>query len=257
MINVDPFQNPGSTLTVSSLSPRYDNWASSPSFAKLVAAYDMILIRSPAPWSLMRLTTVTTAYEACNALLSMNHFAKKLSLSVSDVMGYVLFREAAKDLSRMLKPGQEVEQEDSFFVHFRALGLSPKSPYSATAAPYFYNLVHLTGAYMGDPRSMNAVAMVDASINQIVILVGFLGDYFTGSGDFGLYIGADARAAEIKAKATGQTLIPQRSPARLLQAIKQNGNKMPTVIRNRFKLVAKNHGALRPHSIGEWIAKSL
>ena len=71
-------------------------------------------------------------------------------------MGYLLFGEAAKDLSRMLKPGQEVEQEDSFFVHFRALGLSPKCPYSATAVPYFYNLVHLTGAYMGDPRSMNA-----------------------------------------------------------------------------------------------------
>ena len=110
---------------------------------------------------------------------------------------------SARDLRKLLKAQQEADIKDSYFVHFRALGFSPKSPYSATAAPFFYSLVHLTGAYMGDPRSLNAVAMVDASINQIVILAGFLGNYFTGSGDFGLYVGKEARAAELKAQRKG------------------------------------------------------
>ena len=111
---------------MSNLVPKYDNWSSSTLFSRLVAAYDMILIKCPAPWSLMRLTTVTTPYEACNALLSINHFAKKLSLPVEDALGYVLFREAAKDLRKLLKANQEADVEDSYFVHFRALGLSPK-----------------------------------------------------------------------------------------------------------------------------------
>ena len=90
-----------------------------------------------------------------------------------------------------------------------------------------------------------------------LIKLSSLPDYFTGSGDFGLYVGKDALAAERKAKLTNQVITPNRIPAKLLALIKQQGNKMPTVIRNRFKTMAKNHGVLRPNSIGDWISKSL
>ena len=46
MLNVDPFKNPG---MMSNLVPKYDNWSSSTLFSRLVAAYDRILIKCPAP----------------------------------------------------------------------------------------------------------------------------------------------------------------------------------------------------------------
>ncbi len=104
---------------------------------------------------------------------------------------------------------------DSYFSHFRAFGFPPKSPYSATAVPYIFNLVHLTGAYMGDTRSLNAVAMQDAAINQIALVAGFIGDYFISDTDVQTNIGEDARADENKRRTTGQQATKRKSPARL------------------------------------------
>ena len=150
ILRVSPFDDDGMVYLLGSLVQNYSPWAGSPVFAKLVAAYDMVLAKAPAPWTLMRIATVTSAYEGCNGLLSIGHFSKKLGLQPEEALGYVMFREAARNLTTMLHPHQEVETGDSYFSHFRAFGFSPKSPYSATAVPYFYNLVHLVGAYMGD-----------------------------------------------------------------------------------------------------------
>ena len=129
-----------------------------------------------------------------------------------------MFREASRNLTAMLYPDQEIEVGDSYFSHFRAFGFSPKSPYSATAVPYLYNLIHLVGAYMGDNRSLNAVAMQDAAINQMAILAGYIGEYFVGSGDYGLFVGQDALADQTKSAITGARPARKRSPA-LLSAV--------------------------------------
>ncbi|KAL8610246.1 hypothetical protein ACOMHN_038941 [Nucella lapillus] len=233
------------------------SWTGSPNFSKLVAAYDMILARHPAPLSLMRLATITSAYEGCNSFLSITHLANRLALPVEKALGYVLFRQSAMDLKNMLREGQEVEDPDSYFSHFRALGFSPKSPYSATAAPYFYNLVHLVGSYMGDTRSLNAVAMVDKAIHPIAIVSAYIGNYFMGTGEFGMFVGAEAIMDSKKNSRVRPTTAAARSPAQLLVFINAQGNKRLPAFKARYKAVVKSHGTPRPDTMADWINTSL
>nr|ASM94086.1 putative nucleoprotein [Caledonia dog whelk rhabdo-like virus 2] len=257
MLKTEPFTSLNPPLAFANVLPKYDSWTGSPNFSKLVAAYDMILARHPAPLSLMRLATITSAYEGCNSFLSITHLANRLALPVEKALGYVLFRQSAMDVKNMLREGQEVEDPDSYFSHFRALGFSPKSPYSATAAPYFYNLVHLVGSYMGDTRSLNAVAMVDKAIHPIAIVSAYIGNYFMGTGEFGMFVGAEARMDSKKNSRVRPTTAAARSPAQLLVFINAQGNKLLSAFKARYKAVVKSHGTPRPDTMADWINTSL
>ena len=130
IIRANPFDDDGQQYLLGGLVQLHSQWPAYPGYEKLVAAYDMVLTKAPAPWTIMRIATVTSAYDGCNGLLSLNHFAKKLGLPMEEALGYIISREAARNLSSLLVPDQEVEIPDSYFTHFRAMRFSPKSPYS-------------------------------------------------------------------------------------------------------------------------------
>ena len=221
ILRSDPFDEDGQAVMLGYLVQHHSPWKDLPAFERMVAAYDTILEKSPAPWSLMRVTTVTSAYKGCNGLLSLNHLSKKLGLPLEEALGYVMNQDAVRDLLALLHPHQEVDITDSYFTHCRAFGFTPKSPYSAMAVPHIFNYIHLTGAYMGDARSLNAVAIPDAGINQIAGITGFLGEYFRGGAEVSFLVGKDAAAEEKRDILTGAKLTTQRSPARLAAIIRK------------------------------------
>ena len=98
LFRVSPFDDEGRPYMLGVLVQKYSPWASLPTFERLVAAYDMVLEKAEAPWTLMRVATVTCAYNGCNTLLSLNHFRKKLGLPMEDALGYLIYPEAGTDL---------------------------------------------------------------------------------------------------------------------------------------------------------------
>ncbi|KAL8610247.1 hypothetical protein ACOMHN_038942 [Nucella lapillus] len=124
-------------------------------------------------------------------------------------------------------------------------------------APYFYNLVHLVGSYMGDTRSLNAVAMVDKAIHPIAIVSAYIGNYFMGTGEFGMFVGAEARMDSKKNSRVRPTTAAARSPAQLLVFINAQGNKLLSAFKARYKAVVKSHGTPRPDTTADWINTSL
>merc|ERR1711963_1354185 len=132
----------------------------------------------------LRIGSVVTAYEDCSGITSLTYFSRILGISIEEAVNYFFTTSLAKDLERVTKEGQEIPDSNSYFVHFRALGICSKSAYSAQAVGYMYNLIHFTGSFMGDQRSLNATIIPTCTPNEMSVLGGFIGMAFHGSGSF-------------------------------------------------------------------------
>ena len=99
--------------------------------------------------------------------------------------------------------------------------------------------------------------MQDAAIKQLAGLAGYIGDYFSWSGEFGLYVGEDALADQNLSTRTGQLQTKKRSPARLVAVMKKHDGTVQQTHRSRFKKTAAAHASQRANSIAEWIFKSM
>ncbi|UYD62334.1 nucleoprotein [Boana pugnax lyssa-like virus 1] len=159
-------------------------WITNSDFRKIVGAVDMFFMKFEHEYSAMRVGTVVTAYEDCSALSSLTYFINKLGLTPEESVTYFFHPSIVRDLERLWNPGQEIEKSDSYFVHFKALGFSGKSPYSSNAAGYLYNCIHFTGSYLGDPRSLNAAVIDDKAPNEMIVIAAFLGDAFWGTSTY-------------------------------------------------------------------------
>ena len=84
ILRISPFDDEGRPYLLGALVQLYSLCAGSPAYEKLVAADDMVLEKAQAPWTFMRVATVTSAYGGCNGMLSLNHFSKKLGVPMEE-----------------------------------------------------------------------------------------------------------------------------------------------------------------------------
>nr|WIF20027.1 nucleocapsid protein [Snakehead vesiculovirus] len=131
---------------------------SNPNYLRMVAAIDMFFYRfKESERANVRVSTLTSRFKDCAALSTFAHVASFTGLTLSGVLDWVFTETVAAEVERMMKPGQEIDQEASYMPYLKDMGLSKVSPYSATKNPGFHTWGQSACALMGSIRSQNAL----------------------------------------------------------------------------------------------------
>ncbi|ALJ30355.1 N protein [Eelpout rhabdovirus] len=131
---------------------------SNPNYLKVVAAVDMFLYRfKDSEHVNVRVSTLTSRFKDCAALSTFAHIAAFTGLTLGGVLDWVFSDGIAAEVDRMMRPGQEIDQETSYMPYLKDMGLSKVSPYSATKNPGFHIWGQTACALMGSVRSQNAL----------------------------------------------------------------------------------------------------
>ncbi|ABZ81157.1 nucleoprotein [Lyssavirus lagos] len=249
------------------------NWSTIPNFRFLAGTYDMFFARIEHLYSAIRVGTVVTAYEDCSGLVSFTGFIKQINLSARDALLYFFHKNFEEEIKRMFEPGQETAVPHSYFIHFRALGLSGKSPYSSNAVGHTFNLIHFIGCYMGQIRSLNATVIQTCAPHEMSVLGGYLGEEFFGKGTFErrffrdekeMQDYAELEGAKVEASLADDGTVDSddeeffsgetRSPEAVYSRIMMNNGRLRKSHIQRYVSVSSNHQA-RPNSFAEFLNK--
>nr|ABZ81187.1 nucleoprotein [European bat lyssavirus 2] len=250
------------------------NWSTIPNFRSLAGTYDMFFSRIEHLYSAIRVGTVVTAYEDCSGLVSFTGFIRQINLTAKEAILYFFHKNFEEEIKRMFEPGQETAVPHSYFIHFRSLGLSGKSPYSSNAVGHVFNLIHFVGSYMGQVRSLNATVIATCAPHEMSVLGGYLGEEFFGKGTFERRFFRDERElAEHEAIESTKTDVAladdgtvnsddeelysggTRTPEAVYTRIMVNGGKLQKSHIKRYVSVSSNHQA-RPNSFAEFLNKT-
>ncbi|AAR03477.1 nucleoprotein [Lyssavirus irkut] len=250
------------------------NWSTIPNFRFLAGVYDMFFSRIEHLYSAIRVGTVVTAYEDCSGLVSFTTFIRQINLTARDAVLYFFHKNFEEEIKRMFEPGQETAVPHSYFIHFRSLGLSGKSPYSSNAVGHTFNLIHFVGCYMGQVRSLNATVIQSCAPHEMSVLGGYLGEEFFGRGTFERrffrdekelqdYEAAEATKIDLALEDDGTVNSDDedffsgetRSPEAVYSRIMMSGGRLKKSHIKRYISVSSNHQA-RPNSFAEFLNKT-
>lgn len=131
---------------------------SNPNYLRVVAAVDMFFYRfKDSEKANVRVSTLTSRFKDCAALSTFAHVASFTGLTLNGVLDWVFTETVAAEVEKMMKPGQEIDQDTSYMPYLKDMGLSKVSPYSATKNPGFHAWGQSACALMGSIRSQNAL----------------------------------------------------------------------------------------------------
>nr|QED88193.1 nucleoprotein [Mavingoni virus] len=146
----------------------YNAFATNPDYVKLTAAIDMYFAKfKNSEWSVLRFGSVSTKFKDCASLLSMSHMCDIAGVKMEEFLDWVFVSSLGEEILRMMEPGNELDQPDSYMPYMMAMGLSRKSPYSSMVNPGIYTFVHLVGSLLGSQRSINARFFCEANVMNI------------------------------------------------------------------------------------------
>ncbi|ADG86356.1 nucleoprotein N [Coastal Plains virus] len=138
-------------------SALYSSWLSNLNYTKLVAIADMFFVKfKDHELSVYRFGTIPSRWKDCGALTSLSHLRTLTGLSLDEIVSWVFVPSIGRELVKMMRPGQELDKQDSYVPYLMDLGLSQKSPYSSATNGGLYTWVHLIGSIMHSQRSLNA-----------------------------------------------------------------------------------------------------
>ncbi|AEG25350.1 nucleoprotein [Vesiculovirus jurona] len=162
---------------VDDTSDFYQAWGNDSNFLKIVAAVDMFFhYFKKNPEANIRFGTIVSRFKDCAALTTLAHLQKVTGLPIEEVFSWILTRSVEDEVCRMMKPGQEIDQANSFMPYLIDLGLSTKSPYSSVKNPSFHFWGQLTALLVQSSRAKNARVPDDipyAELTKAAQLFGF------------------------------------------------------------------------------------
>ena len=136
--------------------------------AGLIACLDMFFNRfSDHEFAGCRLGTLSSRYRNCATLTSLIFFAYQVNRKFTEVFEHFPFMELVPELRRLTDPNEQGEP-DPYSPYIKDLGICKVSPYSSTANPLVYTLLHITGTALGHERSMKAVKVGDMSKDTLL-----------------------------------------------------------------------------------------
>ncbi|AIS40844.1 N protein [Santa barbara virus] len=143
-------------------------WALNANYSKIVAGLDMFLNKfKQHSHSFLKMTTLPSRYRDCSAILNLSHISSVTGLDITAVLDWVFVGQVAKEINQMLKPGQEIDKNDSYTPYLMDMGLSMKSPYSATACPTFHTWCNIICCLLHSERSKNARLISENNIMNV------------------------------------------------------------------------------------------
>lgn len=132
-------------------------WNSDPKCRMLMAAIDMFLNKySSNPLSECRLGTIVSRFKDHTVLTAYENLCKELNIEPCELALWLFTTETSKSYRALMKPGEELGEENSYAPYFMELGLARKSPYSAATNPDLHFMIHCIGSFVGITRSKNA-----------------------------------------------------------------------------------------------------
>ncbi|AJR28533.1 nucleoprotein [Joinjakaka virus] len=166
-----------SNLQVQLVSPKlsYKSWLANRSYCKIIAVLDMFYCKFPeSTYSFIRYGSVTTRYRDFAALLSLDYLRETTGMEGDDVFGWMFTSALSREANMLMEPGQEIDKCDSYTPYMMDLGLSLKSPYSASNCPNTYTWCHIICTLLMSIRGKNARMvnesnLVNTRMNGVVV----------------------------------------------------------------------------------------
>nr|WCD55362.1 MAG: nucleocapsid protein [Adumi ohlsrhavirus] len=159
-------------------------WLGYQPYVKMMAVIDMFLNEFPYhTYAQARIGTIVTRFKDCSTLISTAHITKSLGLTFEEFAEWIWTKKCADQFMQIIKGGEEVDNPRSYAMYFMDLGLSVKSPYSASVNPDLHFFYHVIGCCSGIVRSRNARMVGQPEILNIlanaVVLHGVMGNFAT------------------------------------------------------------------------------
>ena len=157
-----------------------------PTFRKLAAALDMFLCKFPFhEWGCLRIATLPSRYKDCSAFTVIGQFEESTKRDLGYLARFIWSEKVADDLDRIMKRGQEINQDDSYIKYMSDMELVRRSPYSYNVNINLHNWVHCFGTFLGIERHMNAIFISEVGFREGAMhgsVAAFYGAMGTGSG---------------------------------------------------------------------------
>ncbi|AJR28312.1 nucleoprotein [Aruac virus] len=143
-------------------------WLSNPNYTKMIAGIDMFFnMFKQHPLSTLRMGTLPSRYKDCAALLGLSQMSDVTGMDEKQIIDWIFVGTVGQDVLCLMKEGQEIEKPTSYTPYLMDMGLSNKSPYSATQCSAFYNFCHITCTLLHSTRSKHARLINENNINDI------------------------------------------------------------------------------------------
>ncbi|AJR28517.1 nucleoprotein [Mosqueiro virus] len=162
---VSAYPNPGAFQTPKGV---YKSWLNNKNYTKIVAGFDMFFCKFPKhDAAFLRFGTVTSRFRDCAALMALNHLRTTAKMEGDEIFGWMFLQQLEDEAYMLMKEDEELDKVDSYTPYMMDMGLSLKSPYSATACPSIYTWCHFIGSWLVSTRSRNARMISDAGIAEL------------------------------------------------------------------------------------------
>lgn len=109
---------------LSTLVITYKTLGSNLKFRKLAGMYGIFQINFKIHLATLRMATLVTVYEDCSGLVEIKHFGTITGMVPSEALTFLLTKPLVDEVSQLLRPAQEGDIPNSYFVHFCSLGIS-------------------------------------------------------------------------------------------------------------------------------------
>lgn len=241
---------------------KYHNFLGTQAYVSTVAFVDMYFHRFPQhSFSKARIGTVTTRFKDCSVLASTKAIADTLGCTLQKLSVWIWTTGARDDFLRINKADQEIDEDYSYSMYFMELGLSRKSPYSASVNYNLHLFYHAIGCGMGIPRSVHARFVGNPEAGGILQNASVVVYAYNITNDFQFSFMPRAMAG-VKSKFTKDltkvtlenSKIPEKAdPIQWVNYIKTQNNCVPELIKshavNRWRIIRET----RSGTIGEYL----
>lgn len=233
----------------------FKKWIAYQPYVKMMATIDMFLQEFPLhTFSQARVGTIITRFKDCSALISTQAITKCLGLDFVDFAPWIWTNRCAEQYVRVTQGGEEMDNPRSYAMYFMDLGLSSKSPYSASVNPDLHFFYHVIGTCSGIQRSRNARFVGQPEVNNILlnalVLHYVMGTFATINEQFSATGEPIADVEEQQAEAG----LPQGKDAALwLGFMLQQNGRIPTHMRRRAAQEWLQHPDTREDTIGRYL----
>ncbi|XP_072145051.1 uncharacterized protein [Dermacentor andersoni] len=132
---------------------KFGEWIKDRSYLSLIAALDMFLYRFRRhEMAILTAGAHVSRYNHCTVLDDIARLCRATELGTTELLEWVFVERAADELYMIHRKGQELYVAHFYAPHLSDLGLSRRSPYSATANPLIHYWCNATAALMGSSQ---------------------------------------------------------------------------------------------------------
>lgn len=250
--------NPDS-IAVTEVVDLYGGWQGNKTYNCLIAAIDMYFIKfEKHPMAVSRISTTGTRHRDCSGLLAYNYIKEFLGMrTLTEPMEWMFIPILGDEVERIFREGEEMTKLDSYFPYHMDLGLSQRSPYSASANPHFFDWTNLIGCMLRSPRSMNARHISETHSMVLLINAACVAYVFSHSFQFQQVFTASGESDVIDVATTelspDELALTSTDPVDWIVLFKSGGDRMPTPLRNWLVTMGRKIEDPRPKTVDEYL----